>query len=668
MKNDLEKDIDCAEVVLAFLRDSINLNVGRAKLGYLFNENMVKESASNPFGLTALDIVLEFANPIINKDNLFEKVDFSFMYALNREFPSVEVSYFNPQEKEGNMTYGSATRFFFYVFEYISKFLVPIFKYAETLSNQIQRMNARVKVAKNEFERNFIERLIKEKKVEFLLYKVSIESEERISSLNKFYTRFFEKLLLDRDNISVPDYYLTDYIEVQAFLANVKKNYYSTSFGMQNFRIYISVLEAFLSENYASANPHVKAKFMDLLFTLNIMEEGRIVTELKGLLQTQEKINQFIRNVLGFYASVEFMTDFQQTGSSKYRYRFFISKFLVKALEQTEYSTALNEAINTKELSNFIGHMVTDLNYFLEEAFEKMAEIKQKEGQTINDDMQNLQIGEESSQMNVEQLRDQVKNYLKFGRSYLRLFDKLSEICPEIFEDPQWSFKVARILNFYAAKMSSKSYKNIKLENVGSLGLKPLEFIRQLISIFVRLSFSNKIKEEIISDERSYDKAILLDIGYTAYKKKLVSEEMIDKFEDLLLELEALKVERDNFKDIIEDAPDEFLCGLTYECMTEPVKLPSSDIIVELSAIKQHLTLNGEYDPFNRQKLTLADLVELPELKKRIEAWVEEKKQMYKAKLKTQQKLKETNAEEYSDHEDHREPEEESIGNFMGNM
>lgn len=668
MKNDLEKNIDCTEIVMNYLRDTINLNVGRAKLGYMFNEKIVKESATNPFGLTSLDVILEFAQPIIMKDNIFDKVDFDFMYNLKSEFPNLEVTYFNPKQIIPKTTFGSSTRFFFYVFEYINKFLTTIFKHAENLSNTIQRLEVKAKTAKNDFERTMFEKIIKEKKVEFFAYKVAIESEERVSMLNKFYVRFFERVLQDRDNISVPEYYLTDYIEVQTFLANIKKNYYTTSFGAANFRIYIEILETFLSEKYSEANPHAKAKFMDLLFTLNIMEEGRIVSELRGLLQTQPRINKFIRNVLGFYASVEFMTDFQQTGSSKYRYRFFISKFLCKALEQKEYAQALKETLNTKELSNFIGHMITDLNYFLEEAFEKLAAIKQKESENISQDMQNLQVGEENTGSNVEELRDQVKNYLRFGRSYLRLFDKLSEICPQIFEDPEWAFKVARILNFYATKMCSKSYKNVKLENVSKLGLKPLDFIRQLISIYVRLSFSDKIKEEIMSDERSYDKNTLMDIGYTAFKKKLVPEDIIEKFEDLVLELEALKVEKDNFKDIIGDAPDEFNCALTFEFMTHPVKLPSSDIIVELSAIRQHITLNGEYDPFNRQKLTLNDLIELPELKKRTDDWLNERKKIYKAKLKTQQKLKDIKVEDYSDTEDNKDQDDENIGNFMGGM
>jgi len=39
--------------------------------------------------------------------------------------------------------------------------------------------------------------------------------------------------------------------------------------------------------------------------------------------------------------------------------------------------------------------------------------------------------------------------------------------------------------------------------------------------------------------------------------------------------------------------------------MERPVKLPSSDLIVDYKAITQHLTLNGEYDPYTREKLTI---------------------------------------------------------------
>ena len=491
-------------------------------------------------------------------------------------------------------------------------------------------------------------------KVELMLYRICLESDERASALNKLYTRFFERLLKDATRIRVPDYYLTDFVELQLFLTNVKQRYYGTGFAPEHFRSYVRLLETLLSDTYSGANPHAKAKFMELLLALNAAEGGRVVGDLRALLPGKDQLSAFVRSVLSFYSAVEFMTDYGAGGGSKYRYRYFISKFLVKALEQADYADALRGALGSKSLSDFVAHMLTDLNYFLEEAFEKIAELRALPPRPPAEPPGSAEAT----------LRETTTQYLKFGRSYLRLFERLAEICPQVFDDEQWAFKVARVLNFYAAKMCARSYRGLRLENVRALGLKPLEFIRQLVALYALLSGSERVKREIIADERSYDRAALLDIGSTAYHRKLLPEDTIARFEELLLELQTLETERDDLKHLTGDAPDEFSCALTYEFMSHPVRLPSSGTVVELSAIKQHITLNGEYDPFNRQKLTLADVQEVPELRARIEAWLAEKKAEYRAQLRAKKVLADVRADDYSDTEDNGGADDESVGGF----
>mmetsp|Transcript_31265 Transcript_31265/g.50375 ORF Transcript_31265/g.50375 Transcript_31265/m.50375 type:complete len:83 (-) Transcript_31265:69-317(-) len=50
--------------------------------------------------------------------------------------------------------------------------------------------------------------------------------------------------------------------------------------------------------------------------------------------------------------------------------------------------------------------------------------------------------------------------------------------------------------------------------------------------------------------------------------------------------------------------------------------LPESKVIVDRSVIKRHL-LNSTTDPFNRSKLEVADLVDMPDLKKEIEEFIQ---------------------------------------------
>ncbi len=184
----------------------------------------------------------------------------------------------------------------------------------------------------NDYQRKLAEGYMKRYKVAYFLYKINLEDSDKIVQLNHFYYKLFEKILANKDEeFIVPQHYFNDYISIQSFNANIIKKYYSLM-GMKNFKIYSEMLELFLTERFEHSNPNVKAKFMDLLFTLNIMENGLIVGELLHFFQTEESLGAFVKNLMKFYSSVEFITDHANTGVNKFRYRFFISKFLLVAL------------------------------------------------------------------------------------------------------------------------------------------------------------------------------------------------------------------------------------------------------------------------------------------------------------------------------------------------
>ncbi|KAL4505185.1 hypothetical protein ABPG72_016252 [Tetrahymena utriculariae] len=79
------------------------------------------------------------------------------------------------------------------------------------------------------------------------------------------------------------------------------------------------------------------------------------------------------------------------------------------------------------------------------------------------------------------------------------------------------------------------------------------------------------------------------------------------------------------------DIPDEFTCALSFCLLNDPVKLPTSHQNVERSMIKKAL-LDNEIDPFNRQPLKRDQLIELPELKKKLDEWKVQKKKELREK------------------------------------
>ena len=95
-------------------------------------------------------------------------------------------------------------------------------------------------------------------------------------------------------------------------------------------------------------------------------------------------------------------------------------------------------------------------------------------------------------------------------------------------------------------------------------------------------------------------------------------------------------------KAILDNVPDKYQDSITCDCMLDPVELPGCGIIVDRSTIKQHITLNGETNPFNNQKLTLADLIECTDLKKEIHAYIDaeiKKKNLQSAKVNFDQDM-----------------------------
>ena len=71
-----------------------------------------------------------------------------------------------------------------------------------------------------------------------------------------------------------------------------------------------------------------------------------------------------------------------------------------------------------------------------------------------------------------------------------------------------------------------------------------------------------------------------------------------------------------------ESIPDEYLDPILFNLMVDPVRLPSSHMVVDRATIQAHL-LNDPHDPFNRQSLKIEDVEPLPELKAEIDSFLQ---------------------------------------------
>ncbi|RUS77798.1 hypothetical protein EGW08_014437 [Elysia chlorotica] len=102
------------------------------------------------------------------------------------------------------------------------------------------------------------------------------------------------------------------------------------------------------------------------------------------------------------------------------------------------------------------------------------------------------------------------------------------------------------------------------------------------------------------------------------------SPQTIMDFMTLDERIKELKTSKLSEEQALSDAPEEFLDPIMGTLMTDPVMLPSSRNIVDRNVIARHI-LSDQTDPFNRQPLSLDQVIAQPELKTKIEAWVAEK-------------------------------------------
>ena len=150
--------------------------------------------------------------------------------------------------------------------------------------------------------------------------------------------------------------------------------------------------------------------------------------------------------------------------------------------------------------------------------------------------------------------------------------------------------------------------------------------LKQIATVYLNMSteaaFLNEVSKEFSED--FYDVSIFNKTNKLLTRMNLLSIADIAKWKMMCATLSDSIEEMRNEDSFMDDAPDEFLCQILYVVMRDPVRLPSGQI-VEKNSIKQHL-LNGELNPFTREKLTMDDLEPATELKIKIDRWINEQR------------------------------------------
>ena len=113
-----------------------------------------------------------------------------------------------------------------------------------------------------------------------------------------------------------------------------------------------------------------------------------------------------------------------------------------------------------------------------------------------------------------------------------------------------------------------------------------------------------EIVEQIPKDDRSYSRETFCKALKFSHSKRLINHHESDQFNNLIKQVSKIKEDIIDLDDQLGEIPDNYLCGIMGTLLKEPVLLPTSKVIVDMSTAKQML-LDEERDPFNKMALKL---------------------------------------------------------------
>ncbi|KAJ1958864.1 Ubiquitin conjugation factor E4 [Linderina pennispora] len=450
-------------------------------------------------------------------------------------------------------------------------------------------------------------------------------------------------------------------------------------------------LITFLARPAYIKNPYLKAKLVDVLHMLTYRdprEDDDYVDTLGGNLPRDDlwvhpAIYQF-RDILDSNrfakaylvpALLRFYVDIEQTGASsqfydKFSIRYYIARTLrslwsrgrshVVATKQffsqshRESSTAATTGSTHRDqqvIEQFVARLMTDTTYLLDESLSKLADIRELEKQPA--ELQRPGSGEDEAGDRAQRLQDAervAKSYVSLAHETVHMLAFLSKQVPRPFQAGEVVDRLAAMLNYNLDQLAGPKCSNLRVRDMQQrFSFNPRVLLSELTSVYIHLGLPrqsdgsddamtdaedqqaiDRFVTAVVEDDRSYSVELFQKAYGILERISLKSPESLARLLEFAENCKQAKVDSHAIEFLEDEAPDAYLDPVLASLITDPVRLPTSDTIMDLASIKGQL-LSDPRDPFNRSPLTVDMLEPMPELKEEIRRWREAKLKEYYA-------------------------------------
>ncbi|KAF9927043.1 hypothetical protein FBU30_003541 [Linnemannia zychae] len=417
----------------------------------------------------------------------------------------------------------------------------------------------------------------------------------------------------------LPEYIIEDIIEFFIFVLRHSPETVATS----SLDELVTFTMVFLTTPGYIKNPHLKAKFVEILFYMTLPYRGQRNDDTLGIkLNTnQMALEYLIPAIMNFYVEVE-NTGRHSQFYDKFNIRYNISQILKFVWTNPIHRDMVKaESQKSESFVRFANLLMNDTTYLLDEGLTKLTEIHNIE--TEMDDKaawaaQTPQYRQEREGV-LSTSQRQASSYIALGNETVNMLSYLTVEIKEPFLTPEIVDRLATMLDYNLVILVGEKMSNLKVKNPEEYRFQPRILLSDIVSIYLHLD-SPIFIAALARDDRSYSAGIFQKASRILEGRNLKSPDEIAKLMRLVSKVEDVRQQEAKDEEELGDIPDEFLDPLLYTLMEDPVLLPTSKISIDRSTIKSHL-LSDSTDPFNRKPLKIEDVIDNTELKERILAW-----------------------------------------------
>jgi ubiquitin conjugation factor E4 B len=302
-----------------------------------------------------------------------------------------------------------------------------------------------------------------------------------------------------------------------------------------------------------------------------------------------------------------------------------LARLLKYLWESPEHrSTFRRIAADEATFVRFANGLMNETNEYMVNIMGKLLEVRKTEQA-----QQNTVVWNARSEEDREVEMSRYRSYENELRSYVPLCNETIHMLAYLTSDPeiQRPFLLPQLLDRLASMLLSGLVQlvgskgvEIKVNNPEAYEFRPRDMLSKICETTAH--FSEFEAFQVAVSQTGYYNThpdVLPNASKTARKLSFPAD-LVGKLESLVQLVEkAATANKDEDEIMGDNVPEHFLDPVLYTIMKDPVKLPSGNIM-DRSSITQHL-LNDPKDPFNRQPLTVDQLVPVEELRAEIEAW-----------------------------------------------